>query len=707
MNGLKKKLLIDLDNYKLNLHINNYKLNLHFDSESRRFYLAVIALIVHEMIMKNEFCFLKMDKLIRFLALFNETIGGSAGSSERSRLLKRLYRKWKGDLSNLERARLFRIIGKIKQNRSYDIDEKINDDWAGLFEYNGSEENVSLRFSIDKLGIKLNEVSIIFEEKEENAWKRFIKSVQTEAKYFSEQDFQEGELHKNKKTETISQKLSTVIHKSDIVLEDNFLVLSPAEEVLQIKPISADFANPKFFRKTGPVAVDIDAGFFYIPDEVMSIINDIEHHRKVLLHGVAGTGKSVVSRIIAYNWIKDNKIACFVELKKKPMEIYELLIETNKLGSNYQDSLLIIEDSHLNAQLINNYLSKVKDHWPKLLITSRDNIIQVHEESVNYFKLLHQIKLDSLDLADKIIEKYFKTKIKEGWQLSEKLYNEIKAYSKESLWVLSYALLSLNETQGKEIREETVLSEVKRDLDNLKLLPSKLSDIEKELFIPILVSLANFYCYEIPTDVKALKESINCQNEYEMRAALNELVKFGEIFSTERNKTQLFGLPHSSLANLYQKFSKDYLYTEDKDSEKLISEYEFSSNKINLWPFIEERKLADAISHFDDIWSASDFIKAIYNVNPSVLRKLWHLIDKAKLAYTISHSNDIQAIGDLLKTIYKANPFFALEIWQFVDKGKLSTTIYPFDDTEVAKNKDLQHLKFVFRELKEAKKLFP
>jgi hypothetical protein len=46
--------------------------------------------------------------------LLNETIGGSAGSSETESLLPRIYRKWRHALPNLEDAPLFKVLGRKK-----------------------------------------------------------------------------------------------------------------------------------------------------------------------------------------------------------------------------------------------------------------------------------------------------------------------------------------------------------------------------------------------------------------------------------------------------------------------------------------------------------------------------------------------------------------------------------------------------------------
>jgi adenylate cyclase len=117
------------------------------------------------------------------LALFNETIGGSAGTSDKEHLLPRIYRKWKDALPDLENAPLFKAIGRKKElengvGKTYRFTEAEKDSWANLFEYRGSQENVRLRFSIDKLGASLDDLVILYEGYQNTeAWEKFISSL--------------------------------------------------------------------------------------------------------------------------------------------------------------------------------------------------------------------------------------------------------------------------------------------------------------------------------------------------------------------------------------------------------------------------------------------------------------------------------------------------------------------------------------------------
>ncbi len=185
----KKIIRIDVNEFKLHLRLKNKTaLTLHFNSPSRRFYLSVIALLVNEMKRLGKITSIPLEHHLDTLALLNETVGGSAGSSDKENLLPRIYKKWKDALPDLEDAPLFKILGRKKGydegiGKAYRFTEEEKDGWANLFEYKGSEENVSLRFSIERLGLNLNDIDIIYEEYlNEEAWERFIFGLKKKGK---------------------------------------------------------------------------------------------------------------------------------------------------------------------------------------------------------------------------------------------------------------------------------------------------------------------------------------------------------------------------------------------------------------------------------------------------------------------------------------------------------------------------------------------
>ncbi|MEJ2025346.1 MAG: hypothetical protein P8Y00_10110, partial [Deltaproteobacteria bacterium] len=187
----KKLLTIDLNQFKLYLHLKpEIELTLHFDTPSRRFYLSVIALLIHEMKRKGKILSVPLEQHMSLLLLLNETVGEKAGSSKKRQLLSRIYRKWKDALPDLENAPLFKVVGRNKKydeslERIYHFSEEEKDIWANLFEYRGSHENVRLRLSIDHLGVHPGDATILYGENSENpavnGWERFIKDLKKRA----------------------------------------------------------------------------------------------------------------------------------------------------------------------------------------------------------------------------------------------------------------------------------------------------------------------------------------------------------------------------------------------------------------------------------------------------------------------------------------------------------------------------------------------
>ncbi len=180
-NTKTRPITIDLNQFELHIALKNRnELTLYFNSPSRKFYLSVIALVVNEMKRQRKIISIPLGKHHGLLALLNDTVGGSAGSSEEESLLSRIYKKWQRALPNLEEAPLFTVLGRKKGyeegiGKSYLFTEAEKDNWANLFEYKGSHENVRLKFAIGKIGASLDDVVIVFENSlNADAWEKFI-----------------------------------------------------------------------------------------------------------------------------------------------------------------------------------------------------------------------------------------------------------------------------------------------------------------------------------------------------------------------------------------------------------------------------------------------------------------------------------------------------------------------------------------------------
>ena len=102
----KEPIRIDLNQFKLHINLKHkLELTLHFNSPSRRFYLSLIAFVVNEMKKIGRITSIPLEEHLDLLALLNETVGGSAGSSSKEHLLPRIYRKWIEHMEPLEEIR--------------------------------------------------------------------------------------------------------------------------------------------------------------------------------------------------------------------------------------------------------------------------------------------------------------------------------------------------------------------------------------------------------------------------------------------------------------------------------------------------------------------------------------------------------------------------------------------------------------------------
>ena len=180
-NTKQHPITIDLNGFKLHIDLKNkIELTLHFNSPSRRFYLSLIAFVVNEMKRLGKITSIPLEGNLHLLALLNESVGEAAGSSDRESLLPRVYRKWKDALPNLEEAPLFKVLGRRKHSdegigKTYAFTEAEKDSWANLFEYKGSEENVRLKFAVDRIGAGLDDVVILYEGAfDGDAWEKFV-----------------------------------------------------------------------------------------------------------------------------------------------------------------------------------------------------------------------------------------------------------------------------------------------------------------------------------------------------------------------------------------------------------------------------------------------------------------------------------------------------------------------------------------------------
>ena len=257
---------VDLNQFKLHIKLKNrIELTLHFNSPSRRFYLSVIAFVVNEMKRQGKIISIPLKGHHDVLALLNETIGGSAGSSEAGILLSRIYGKWQHALPNLEEAPLFTVLGRKKAyeegiGKTYSFTEPEKDSWANLFEYKGSEENVRLKFAVDRIGATLEDIVIIYEDcLNGDAWERFISSLK-------EKGGEKQEAEPDQRVSEESKVVTPMLERKKVLLSGRYRWAALVAAVVIVLG-TITFATWRTYSKPDPADVaSIHKMAFPLPD---------------------------------------------------------------------------------------------------------------------------------------------------------------------------------------------------------------------------------------------------------------------------------------------------------------------------------------------------------------------------------------------------------------------------------------------------------
>lgn len=467
------------------------------------------------------------------------------------------------------------------------------------------------------------------------------------------------------------------------LLRVQYLILSAGETVLQIPPLHPNFANPKFFRKTGPVATDIKNGKVLIRSEVKRAIKNIEEKGILLLYGKAASGKTALARIVAHMWFEEGKKVRFVQLRTEIVDLFRLIEEITRFGEEKPQPLLVIEDAHLLASKINQLISKRSEGWPKLLITSRNPDPQLPSQEVNHFATLPSMSLDSSDPSEEIIQIFFKTK---GWKLTERLKKEIKSVSGDNLWILSYALTSSKATAGKRISHDLVLGEVRKDLYDLNLIDP--------LFPRLLIALSVLDRYDFPTDLRYIYQRFSDYPKAALDNALKNLVTLGEAIFSELNDHYYYHLPHSTLAELYFRFAKNPRWEEDEiygDEDDFICDYVVSDKAgfgyllfSPFWPKIlsperlkrlDKKKLANKISAERGFETASFCFEPLSKADPEGAKALIDYIDKKQFAKIIDETDSLYTAQEIMHIFSEISPTAKMEISKWMNKKDFARRI--------------------------------
>jgi len=326
--------------------------------------------------------------------------------------------------------------------------------------------------------------------------------------------------------------------------------------------------DAKWFRKSGPIAADLNAGYVYMRNNKLDQLKKLVHNNKVsILEGKGGHGKSVLVRSHAYKVLKkaSNSSIYHYSFKNDPAiidfhDFLAVLIDIN--------GLVIIEDIHLASDKI-LYLINVFNERGKgqLLLTTRSSLwANLPDHQKKGLKNLPRMKLEKQDCSqdddcnddiDMIIQNFIKQQTPRNFEWTSQLLKKVRDISNGDLWLLSYAL------KGCDGKSEPVGWIKNETQDDLKYIASQGYNPE------ILVALSYLYKNEVPMSQHFLRNKLDFD-----RKEILDLIKMGEVTKKEIDGEMFYGLPHSSLAIAYFRHGTEYKHClKYSDESEMVYQY--------------------------------------------------------------------------------------------------------------------------------------
>ncbi|MCD4831689.1 MAG: hypothetical protein K8R02_07795 [Anaerohalosphaeraceae bacterium] len=472
----------------------------------------------------------------------------------------------------------------------------------------------------------------------------------------------------------------------------------------------------KWFRKTGPIAIDFAEEKVCPRSEVLEGLRKHVFNNKIsIIEGNGGSGKSVLVRHMAYDLLaKENESQIYHYSFKLDLPISDFREFKDEINSVFD--LVIIEDVHLathNIQCIVDDLTREHDTGHILLTARpsfRSNMLQQRSDTLEKLPRLTLTAYKEKDSSniDEIINYYIeRNSSSNDWTTEQK--NSIKDISKGNLWLLSYALKGFNGNKGFEEPILCIKEGVKSDLEDIRMLKCKPQ---------ILVALSPLYINESLTAHSFLVENFDFADE-----DIYRLIDMGEIIKHEIDGEVYYGLPHSSLASAYWEHGGNYRDSLMKDIDRFLCLYIISEAPNSLSVIFRTdmkkrlyllqcaaisghlleivKKERDSEKYFELSFilmtNANCFIFQPYSFFYSLgnlffereefaaienllifeffglfnLKKFWQQIDKEEFISKLYGKNNFDSICSMLGAIRKMNKKFRVEIDKMINCEKL------------------------------------
>jgi hypothetical protein len=190
---LLKNIEFDLSEFYIHLYFSGKEepLTLYFDTSSRKFYFALISLIVMEMKKKRAADFINIQSYEKILWNIDQSLSKGSKSKSPTGMFEKIRKAWRDSdrLSNLKTGKHFtplfrsRILLRDEESKRYEYDcaDSECDVWANLIRFdNTTGKKWRYKFDVYAVGLSFEQIRVhygVYEEEE--AWKHFLQQSTT------------------------------------------------------------------------------------------------------------------------------------------------------------------------------------------------------------------------------------------------------------------------------------------------------------------------------------------------------------------------------------------------------------------------------------------------------------------------------------------------------------------------------------------------
>ncbi|HWP31374.1 MAG TPA: TIR and AAA domain-containing protein [Fimbriimonadales bacterium] len=309
------------------------------------------------------------------------------------------------------------------------------------------------------------------------------------------------------------------------------------------------YQTPEFYRLIGPMAVDFEAGYVVMREEVGKILDLLKTERRVGLTGDPASGKSVLLHSIGYQLIEEKAEVYFIRLKEPERPKFSAIQQLP------EEAILLVDDAHLDREFAEKLLGTPPLKC-KILLASRplEPSWEMEKDTIHTSPLKaflsegkRVIQLQAVDAADSIVKLFEEKVLEKEIEEREKALIQQEGYD-QNLLLLTWALETYKkkETMARKEVCETVARWLYPDGPDegfyRDMVPADRERVNKEQAVLILLALAAFYRFEIPVAQYFLTDTLGLNRE-----TLDILLE-SRILSGGGGRVSLH---HSAVANLF------------------------------------------------------------------------------------------------------------------------------------------------------------